>query len=198
MNEPKRETNQNATTDPLADIQARLRKVERQNRLLLTLCCGVIGIAVLTAGTSKWFAPEIRAMQFVLVDGKDKPIAYWGATNGYPVLVFNGKNEVQRPESNPVYLAGSSNGVVMYLNGASPGPESTITIAAGSNAYFSMASPDRGIFEVSPTSATQMSFKTVNNGELDNIFILQNSELGLYNLPLRIYNGQTNVVYQIP
>jgi hypothetical protein len=61
-----------------------------------------------------------------------------------------------------------------------------------------MASPVRGIFEVSPTGATRMSFKTVNNGELDNIFILQNSELGLYDEPMRFYQGQTNVLLQLP
>ena len=197
MNEPQPEFETNQPADAFAEIQGRLRRVERQNRLLLTFCLGVVGLVLFTA-ERKCVEPEVRSSRFVLVDQDDRPIGYWGSTNGYPVLVFTGTNAVPNPEASPVYLAGASNGAVFYLNGPEPGPESTITLAAGSDSYFSMASPDRGIFEVTPTGATQLSFKTVNHGELDNIFILQNSELGLYDEPLRFYQGQTNVVLQLP
>jgi hypothetical protein len=188
----------NTTTDPLAEIQARLRRVERHNRILLTLCAGITGLVLFTAAENNRAEGEVKAHRFVLEDDKDKPTAYWASTNGYPILVFTGTNAVQRPEDSPVYLAGSPDGVVLYLNGPSPGPESTITLAAGGNSYFSMASPDRAIFEVSPTGATQISYKRVDNGELDDVFILQNSELGLYNLPLSFYAGQTNIVLELP
>jgi hypothetical protein len=132
------------------------------------------------------------------VDDRERPVAYWASTNSQPVMVFTGTNVVSRPEDNPVYLAGTPTGAVMYLNGPGPGPASTITLSADANSYFSMASPDRAIFEVSPTGSTQISYKQVENGELNNIFILQNSELGLYNLPFRFYTGQTNVVLTLP
>lgn len=188
----------NTATDPLVEIQARLRRVERHNRILLTLCAGIAGLVLFTAAEDNHAQSEVRAHRFVLVSDKDKPTAYWASTNGYPVMVFTGTNVVQRPEDSPVYLAGSPDGVVLYLNGPSPGPESTITLAAGGNSYFSMASPDRAIFEVSPTGATQISYRRVDNGELDSVFVLQNGGLGLYNLPLSFYTGQTNLVLQLP
>ena len=150
------------TTDPLAEIQARLRRVERQNRILLTLCLGITGLVVLTAAENRHVEKEIRAHRFVLVDDKENPTAYWASTNSQPVMVFTGTNAVPRPEDSPVYLAGTPAGAVMYLNGPSPGPASTITLSAEANSYFSMASPDRAIFEVSPTGSTQISYSRPN------------------------------------
>ena len=61
-------------------IQARLKRVERQNRVLFALLCAAIGIASLGAthrGSSVISAEEIRAHRFSVLDPTGAVVAAW-------------------------------------------------------------------------------------------------------------------------
>ena len=65
------------TPPVLAEIHARLRRLERQNRILIVLLCAISGAASIAA-TNRWgsiiTADQIRTSHFALVDNHGKPL----------------------------------------------------------------------------------------------------------------------------
>lgn len=58
----------------LAEIQTRLRRLERQNRILVLLVCVLVGAASIAATNSIISAGEIRTPHFVIIDNHGKRI----------------------------------------------------------------------------------------------------------------------------
>ena len=64
----------------LIQIQMRLQRVERQNRVLIALLCGVAGIVLLGAMSPDpkvISADEIRAHRFTLLDPNGEVADWW-------------------------------------------------------------------------------------------------------------------------
>ncbi len=64
----------------LRQIQTRLQRVERQNRVLMALLCGVLGIVLLGAmdpAPKVISADEFRAHRYTLLDPNNKDVAHW-------------------------------------------------------------------------------------------------------------------------
>jgi hypothetical protein len=76
-------------TDPtLSQIQTRLQRVERQNRILIAFLCAAIGLASLGAtkrGPTLISADEVRARRILLLDGTGAVVHTWegGASGSY-------------------------------------------------------------------------------------------------------------------
>ena len=69
----------------LAEIQARLRRLERQNRILIVLLCAISGAASIAATNrsgSIITADQIRTSHFTLVDNHGKPLVETQGTGG--------------------------------------------------------------------------------------------------------------------
>lgn len=81
------------TPDTLSSLETRLRKLEKQNRLLTTsLLLGVLLVACTSAMITRQpllSTSEIRANRFVLVDSKDREIGTWTSEDGYASLTFD-------------------------------------------------------------------------------------------------------------
>jgi hypothetical protein len=58
----------------LGEIQARIRRLEWQNRILIGLLCALAGAASIAATNSIITAGEIRTPHFTLIDNHGKPI----------------------------------------------------------------------------------------------------------------------------
>ncbi|MGO8866762.1 MAG: hypothetical protein ACLQME_09705 [Alphaproteobacteria bacterium] len=64
----------------LAQIQTRLERVERQNRVLIALLCGVAGLVVLGAMDpvpNVITADEVRAHRFIVLDPNNEAASWW-------------------------------------------------------------------------------------------------------------------------
>jgi hypothetical protein len=69
----------------LIQIQQRLQRVERQNRVLIALVCAVLGVASLAAtkhGSNVLSLDELRAHRITLTDGSGAVVHSWWATPG--------------------------------------------------------------------------------------------------------------------
>jgi hypothetical protein len=66
----------------LAEIQARLRRLERQNRILAVLLCALVGAASIAATNSIINAGEIQTPHFTLIDNHGKKIYEMKAVDG--------------------------------------------------------------------------------------------------------------------
>ena len=76
----------NATT--LAQLETRLHRVERQNRILLALLCATIGLALLGAtkgGGNVITADEVRTHRLSLINDKGNVIHEWAVHGGWLV-----------------------------------------------------------------------------------------------------------------
>jgi len=76
----------NSTT--LAQLETRLHRVERQNRIFLALLCAIIGLALLGAtkgGGNVITADEVRTHRLSLINDKGNVVHQW-AVHGF-VLV---------------------------------------------------------------------------------------------------------------
>ena len=95
-------------------LEARLRKLEKQNRLLTTsLLLGVLLVACTSAMIVKQgslFSSEVRANRFVLIDSNDKEIGFWETSKGLPRFVF-GSNA----SSPAVYLVENTKDAALIL-----------------------------------------------------------------------------------
>ena len=81
----------------LAEIQARLRRLERQNRILIVLLCALAGAASIAAtNRSIITADEIRTSHLTLVDNHGKPLVETQGINGVEVRSYLPHNVVQR------------------------------------------------------------------------------------------------------
>lgn len=92
-------------TSPLEPtIEERLRKLERQNRLLIgtvaaicVACTGAIITGCVTPGHAANATPkEVRAKRFVLVDGNGETMGMWGMEKDAQVLRFGDSPNTQR------------------------------------------------------------------------------------------------------
>jgi hypothetical protein len=66
----------------LAEIQARLRRLERQNRILVALLGVLAGTASIAATNSIITAGEIRTSHFIIIDNHGKELYEMKGTDG--------------------------------------------------------------------------------------------------------------------
>jgi hypothetical protein len=87
------------TANALIEIQARLNRLERQNRVLIGLLCAVVGVASIAATNhsgSIISAGEVRTAHFTLVDNHGKPLVETQGIDGVEVHSYLPHNVVQR------------------------------------------------------------------------------------------------------
>ena len=75
-------------TIPLPQLETRLYRVERQNRILLALLCAIIGLALLGAnkgGANIITADEVRAHRLSLINDKGNVVHEWVVHGGWLV-----------------------------------------------------------------------------------------------------------------
>jgi len=87
------------TPPVLAEIHARLRRLERQNRILIVLLCAISGAASIAAtnrSASIITADQIRTSHFTLVDNHGKPLVETQGINGVEVRSYLPHNVIQR------------------------------------------------------------------------------------------------------
>jgi hypothetical protein len=83
----------------LAEIQARLRRLEWKNRILVGLLCTLAGAASIAATNrsgSIITADEIRTPHFTLVDNHGKPLAETQGVNGVEIRSYLPHQVIQR------------------------------------------------------------------------------------------------------
>ena len=81
----------------LAEIQARLHRIERHNRILIGSLC-VLGVAASIAATNRSVvtADEIRTSHLTLVDNHGKPLVETQGINGVEYRSYLPHDVVQR------------------------------------------------------------------------------------------------------
>ncbi len=83
----------------LVEIQARLNRLERQNRVLIVLLCAMVGVASIAATNhsgSIITAGEVRTSHLTLVDNHGKPLVETQGIDGVEVRSYLPHNVVQR------------------------------------------------------------------------------------------------------
>ena len=86
-------------TNALVEIQARLHRLERQNRILIMLLCAIAGVASIAATNhagSVITAGEVRTPHFILVYNHDKPLAETQGIDGVEIRSYLPHNVIQR------------------------------------------------------------------------------------------------------
>jgi len=72
----------------ITQIEARLRRVERLNRILVTFLCVTAGIAVLGAtkgGPNVLTVDELRTPRLLLIDNTGKVVYSWHTAAGFVI-----------------------------------------------------------------------------------------------------------------
>jgi hypothetical protein len=72
-------------TASLAQVETRLHRVERQNRIFLALVCAAIGLALLGAtrgGGNVITADEVRTQRLFLVNDRGNVVHQWAVHGG--------------------------------------------------------------------------------------------------------------------
>jgi hypothetical protein len=72
-------------TTSLVQVETRLHRVERQNRILLTLFCATIGLALLGAtrgGGNVITAEEVRTQRLFLINDRGNVVHQWTVHGG--------------------------------------------------------------------------------------------------------------------
>jgi hypothetical protein len=82
----------------LAEIQARLNRLERQNRILFVLLCAMVGVASIAATnhSGSIITAEVRTAHFTLVDNHGKPLVETRGIDGVEVRSYLPHDVVQR------------------------------------------------------------------------------------------------------
>jgi hypothetical protein len=83
----------------LFEIQARLNRLERQNRALIILLCAMVGFASIAATNhagSIITTGEVRTAHLTLVDNHGKPLVETQGIDGVEVRSYLPHNVVQR------------------------------------------------------------------------------------------------------
>lgn len=83
----------------LAEIQAHLNRLERQNRILIVLFCAMVGVASIAAtnqSVSLITAAEVRTAHLTLVDNHGKPLVETRGIDGVEVRSYLLHDVVQR------------------------------------------------------------------------------------------------------
>jgi hypothetical protein len=86
-------------TNVLVEIQARLHRLERQNRILIMLFFAIAGVASIAATNhsgSVITAGEVRTPHLTLVDNHGKPLVETQGVDGVEVRSYLPHNVVQR------------------------------------------------------------------------------------------------------
>jgi len=146
------------TPESITEIQSRLRRVERQNRCLLTLALGVASLALFAAARKIPVAPEIRAHRFILVDARDKPIASWAGETGYAVLDFD-KDQWGQPS---VHLAETPEGGEIHLTSNSRGRVQLSATATNAHLLLSAGGSTSGTGSISLQAGEQCTIAIAN------------------------------------
>jgi hypothetical protein len=83
----------------LFEMQSRLNRLERQNRVLIILLCAMVGVASIAATNhsgSIIIAAEVRTPHLTLVDNHGKPLVETQGIDGVEVRSYLPHNVVQR------------------------------------------------------------------------------------------------------
>ena len=83
----------------ISDIPARIHRLERQNRTLITMLCAMCGVALIAAtkrSDAIINATEIRTQRLTLVDEQGKPFVDTRGVNGAEIRAYLPRNVVQR------------------------------------------------------------------------------------------------------
>ncbi len=83
----------------LSEIQARLNRLERQNRVLIVLLCAMVGVASIAATNhsgSIITAGEVRTAHLTLVDNHGKPLVETQGIDGVEIRSYLPHNVIQR------------------------------------------------------------------------------------------------------
>ena len=86
-------------TDTLIGIQACIRRLERQNRILITILCAIVGIASIAAtkhSDSIITAAQVRTQRLTLIDNQGKPLVDTQGVNGVEIRAYLPHSAVQR------------------------------------------------------------------------------------------------------
>jgi len=86
-------------TYTLIDIQARIRRLERQNRILVTTLCVIVGVATIAAtkhSDSVITATQVRTQRLTLIDNNGKPLVDTQGVNGVEIRAYLPHTVVQR------------------------------------------------------------------------------------------------------
>jgi hypothetical protein len=99
--------------------ESRLRKLERQNRILIsTLLLGVVLAACTSGMTGKQSAfanSEVRAGRFILVDSENREIGTWTSVDGYASLTFDRDRRLGRYGRSAVRLQEEKDGAMLEV-----------------------------------------------------------------------------------
>jgi|HubBroStandDraft_6_1064221.scaffolds.fasta_scaffold235215_2 hypothetical protein len=86
-------------THTLIDIQARIHRLERQNRILIMMLCAMAGVALVAAtkhSDSVITATEVRTQRLTLIDNQGKALVDTQGINGVEIRAYLPHNVVQR------------------------------------------------------------------------------------------------------
>jgi len=86
-------------TYTLIDIQARIRRLERQNRILITILCAMVGVASIAAtkhSDSIITATQVRTQRLTLIDNRGKALVDTQGVNGVEIRAYLPHSVIQR------------------------------------------------------------------------------------------------------
>ena len=86
-------------TYTLIDIQARIRRLERQNRILIAILCAMVGVASIAAtkhSDSIITATQVRTQRLTLIDNRGKALVDTQGVNGGEIRAYLPRSVVQR------------------------------------------------------------------------------------------------------
>jgi hypothetical protein len=86
-------------TCTLSDIQVRIRRLERQNRILITILCAIVSGASIAAtkhSDSIITATQVRTQRLTLLDNRGNPLVDTQGINGVEIRAYLPHSVVQR------------------------------------------------------------------------------------------------------
>jgi len=86
-------------TCTLCDIQVRIRRLERQNRILITILFTIVGVTSIAAtrrSDSIITATEVRTQRLTLIDNRGNPLVDTQGVDGVEIRAYLPHSVVQR------------------------------------------------------------------------------------------------------
>ena len=86
-------------TCTLIDIQGRLRRLERQNRILIAILCAIVGVTSIAAtkhSDSVITAAQVRTQRLTLIDNRGKPLVDTQGVNDVEIRAYLPHTVIQR------------------------------------------------------------------------------------------------------
>jgi hypothetical protein len=86
-------------TCTISDIQVRVGRLERQNRILITILCILVGVASIAATRHFDFiitATQVRTQRLTLIDNRGNPLVDTQGINGVEIRAYLPHSVVQR------------------------------------------------------------------------------------------------------